>query len=83
MTARTIRVRHGGPSRWHRQARAVVAARWSAVRAQGEAGMATAEYAIATLAAVAFAGMLLAIMRSDEVRGMLLSIIQQALSIGG
>lgn len=30
----------------------------------GEAGMATAEYAIGTLAAAAFAGLLLAIMRS-------------------
>lgn len=44
-----------------------------------EAGMATAEYAIATLAAVGFAGLLVAIMRSDEVKGFLLAIIRQAL----
>ena len=57
--------------------------RWVALRRAADAGMATAEYAIATLAAAAFAGLLLIIMRSDEVRGMLVSIIQQALSVGG
>ncbi|MFT4245781.1 MAG: DUF4244 domain-containing protein [Micrococcaceae bacterium] len=46
-----------------------------------EHGMATAEYAIATLAAVAFAGLLLTIMRSGEVRAFLLAIIQKALNI--
>ena len=44
-----------------------------------EAGMATAEYAIATLAAVGFAGLLVAIMRGNEVKGYLLAIIRQAL----
>ncbi|GAA4655498.1 DUF4244 domain-containing protein [Arthrobacter cryoconiti] len=45
-----------------------------------EAGMATAEYAIATLAAVGFAGLLVVILKSDEVRGFLLNIIRSALS---
>lgn len=44
-------------------------------------GMATAEYAIATLAACGFAGLLVALMRSDEVRGLLFSVIQRALSL--
>ncbi len=44
-------------------------------------GMATAEYAIVTVAAVAFAGLLIAVLRSDEVRGLLLGIIQGALSV--
>ncbi len=57
--------------------------RWLAVRRTADAGMATAEYAIATLAAAAFAGVLLLILRSDEVRGFLTSIIQQALSVSG
>jgi len=56
--------------------------RWLLVRRTAEHGMATAEYAVATLAAVAFAALLLAILKSDEVRGLLLGIIQQALSIG-
>lgn len=57
--------------------------RWSVVRRTADAGMATAEYAIATLAAAAFAGVLLLILRSDEVRGFLMGIIRQALSVAG
>ncbi|WP_308443654.1 DUF4244 domain-containing protein [Actinomyces capricornis] len=47
----------------------------------GEAGMATAEYAIGTLAAAAFAGLLLALIRSGSLTGMLQSIIESALSV--
>jgi uncharacterized protein DUF4244 len=50
-------------------------------RRGSEAGMATAEYAIATLAAVGFAGVLVFIMRSDEVRGFLLNLIRTALAL--
>jgi hypothetical protein len=45
-------------------------------------GSATAEYAIATMAAVGFAGLLVVILRSEEVRGMLMTIIRNALSLG-
>ncbi len=45
--------------------------------------MATAEYAIGTLAAVGFAGLLLVILRSEQVRALLLGIVQSALSVGG
>lgn len=48
-----------------------------------EKGATTAEYAIITLAAVGFAGILLAILRSEEVKGMLLDLIRSALSITG
>jgi hypothetical protein len=48
-----------------------------------EEGAATAEYAIATMAAVGFAGLLVAILRSDEVRGMLVDLVQRALAFGG
>jgi Flp pilus assembly pilin Flp len=47
-----------------------------------ETGAATAEYAIATLAAVGFAGLLVAILRSDAVRDLLLGIVQKALGAG-
>lgn len=57
-----------------------IAARGRMLAARAEAGMATAEYAIVTLAAVAFAGLLLAIFRGGQVRDMLLSIITEALS---
>ncbi|MHA7179000.1 DUF4244 domain-containing protein [Arthrobacter sp. MDB2-24] len=48
----------------------------------GEAGMATAEYAIATLAAVAFAALLVAVLSSGEVKGLLMSLITSALNFG-
>ena len=44
--------------------------------------MATAEYAIATIAAVGFAGLLILVLKSQAVRGMLTSIIESALSVG-
>jgi hypothetical protein len=47
-----------------------------------DAGMATAEYAVATLAACGFAGLLVAILRSGEVREMLLTIVEKALTLG-
>ncbi|WP_375385598.1 DUF4244 domain-containing protein [uncultured Microbacterium sp.] len=46
-----------------------------------DSGAATAEYAIATMAAVAFAGLLVVIMRSDEVRGILTDLIRRALTV--
>ena len=49
--------------------------------ASKEEGMATAEYAIGTLAAAAFAGLLLALMRSGSLSGALQSIIESALSV--
>ena len=45
-----------------------------------EVGIATAEYAIATLAAVGFAGLLVVILKGNEVKGLLLGIVRQALS---
>jgi len=48
-----------------------------------DAGSATAEYAIATLAAVGFAGLLVVILRSDAVREMLTDLIKHALSFSG
>lgn len=44
--------------------------------------MATAEYAIGTVAAAAFAGLLLIIVRGDSVRAALEGIITSALSVG-
>lgn len=44
-------------------------------------GTATAEYAIATLAACGFGGVLLALLRSSQVRAMLTGVIKRALTI--
>ncbi|MGG7453000.1 MULTISPECIES: DUF4244 domain-containing protein [Plantibacter] len=48
-----------------------------------ERGSATAEYAVATMAAVGFAGLLVAILRGDEVRGILTDLIRRALTANG
>ncbi|BDS49474.1 DUF4244 domain-containing protein [Rhodoluna sp. KAS3] len=45
-----------------------------------ETGAATAEYAIATMAAVGFAGMLVVIMRSEEVKTILFDLVRSALT---
>ena len=45
-----------------------------------ETGAATAEYAIATMAAVGFAGLLVVIMRSDEIRTVLFDLVKSALT---
>lgn len=45
-------------------------------------GMTTAEYAVGTVAACGFGGLLYKLLTSDEVRAMLRDIIERALSIG-
>jgi Flp pilus assembly pilin Flp len=48
-----------------------------------DTGAATAEYAIATLAAVGLAGLLVVILRGDDVKGMLTDLIHRALTSAG
>jgi hypothetical protein len=48
-------------------------------RLRGDGGMNTAEYAVGTLAAVAFAGLLLKIVTSAQVHSLLMGIITRAL----
>jgi hypothetical protein len=48
-------------------------------RLRGDDGMTTAEYAVGTLAAVAFAGALLKVVTSDRVSTMLSNVIDRAL----
>jgi len=56
----------------------------SAIRrlVRADDGAATAEYAIVIMAAVGFAGLLVTIMRSDEVRGVLSDLVRSALTVG-
>lgn len=54
-----------------------------ALRLVDDRGAATAEYAIATMAAVGFASLLVVIMQSDEVRGILTDLVRTALTVGG
>jgi Protein of unknown function (DUF4244) len=52
-----------------------------AIRAHEDAGMTTAEYAVGTLAACAFAATLLAVVRSGAIQSALSGLITTALSI--
>ena len=51
-------------------------------RLREDEGAATAEYAVATMAAVGFAGLLIVILRGDEVRGILTDLVRNALTVG-
>ena len=73
VAARSIRPpRSGDPGRFRRALRGLA----------GERGAATAEYAVATMAAVGFAGLLVVILRGDEVRGILTDLVRNALTVG-
>ncbi|MEU5872302.1 DUF4244 domain-containing protein [Glycomyces sp. NPDC047369] len=51
-----------------------------ASRMRGDSGMSTAEYALGTLAAVAFAGILMKVVTSGPVEAALQALIERALS---
>ena len=57
--------------------------RFSTIRRTAEDGMTTAEYAVGTLAACAFAAVLLAVVRSGTVKSALASVIATALGSVG
>ena len=48
-----------------------------------ERGASTAEYAVTTMAAVAFAGALLMLLRGDEVKSILTDLVRRALTVDG
>ena len=52
------------------------------IRQRSEAGASTAEYAMTMVAACAFAGVLLTIIRSSPIKTLLVGIIQKAMSLG-
>lgn len=52
-------------------------------RLRDDDGAATAEYAITIMAAVGFAGLLVAILRSGEVQGILTDLVHRALTVAG
>ncbi|WP_243712881.1 DUF4244 domain-containing protein [Actinomadura sp. 6K520] len=59
----------------------MVKRRWTGSR--GDRGMSTAEYAVGTIAAAAFAGLLFKIVTSPQVKELLLQIIEKALKLAG
>ncbi|WP_431047594.1 DUF4244 domain-containing protein [Streptomyces sp. P1-3] len=62
--------------RWWARRRDAV---WGSLRARAEAGMSTAEYAMGTVAACAFAAVLYKVVTSDGVSAALRSVIERAL----
>lgn len=68
------RVRRAARSRWHLL---------RCARGGGDRGMSTAEYAVGTIAACAFAAVLYKILTSAAVRGALQGLIEKALHAGG
>jgi hypothetical protein len=53
----------------------------TSITVRGDRGAVTAEYAIATVAAAAFAGLLAIVLKSGTVQGLLMSLISSALSV--
>ena len=62
------------------RARRPLARRWARVRATGEAGMSTAEYAVGTVAACAFAAVLYRLVTGDSIVTGLSRLIDAALA---
>ena len=56
-------------------------ARLQALRAEPDAGMATAEYAVATVAACGFGGILYKVITSPEILGLITSVIGKAFDL--
>jgi hypothetical protein len=54
--------------------------RWAAVRATGEAGMSTAEYAVGTVAACAFAAVLYRVVTGGSIVAGLTDLVESALA---
>ena len=61
-------------------ARRGLAGRWAAVRATGEAGMSTAEYAVGTVAACAFAAVLYRVVTGSSIVTGLTDLVESALA---
>ncbi|WP_342778453.1 DUF4244 domain-containing protein [Herbidospora galbida] len=51
--------------------------------ARTDAGMSTAEYAVGTVAACGFAGLLFKVVTSPDVQQLLVSLVQKALALAG
>jgi hypothetical protein len=55
---------------------------WNRARTTGDLGMTTAEYAVGTVAACGFGGLLYKILTSDTVLQLVTSVITRALHLG-
>lgn len=77
------RCRRRWPATFTARARTASATLSARARSAGDRGMSTAEYAVGTIAACAFAALLFKIVSSQEVHDMLSAVIDRALKIAG
>jgi hypothetical protein len=70
----------GGPEFRKRSPRGWWGRRWAAVRATDEAGMSTAEYAVGTVAACAFAAVLYRVVTGGSIVTGLTDLVESALA---
>ena len=70
----------GAPESEPVRSRGRLARRWAAVRATGEAGMSTAEYAVGTVAACAFAAVLYRVVTGGSIVTGLTDLVESALA---
>jgi hypothetical protein len=70
----------GGPEVRERSPRGWLDRRWAAVRATDEAGMSTAEYAVGTVAACAFAAVLYRVVTGGSIVTGLTDLVESALA---
>lgn len=69
-------------ARWMEWATRGAMARWNTVRGTAaDAGMSTAEYAVGTVAACAFAAVLYKVVTSSAVSAMLTAMVKKALNV--
>ena len=68
------------PDRTEQSPRSRLGRRWAAVRATGEAGMSTAEYAVGTVAACAFAAVLYRVVTGGSIVTGLTDLVESALA---
>jgi Flp pilus assembly pilin Flp len=80
MSGRITRMRRGGRAG---QCRTGSAGWPGSAFLHDERGAATAEYAVITVAAVGIAGLLVVVLRSEEVRALLVGLVHGALSVAG
>ena len=68
------------PAEQSQPPRRLAARRWAAVRARAEAGMSTAEYAVGTVAACAFAAVLYRVVTGSSIVTGLTDLVESALA---
>jgi glutathione S-transferase len=79
-TSNPVESAHETPQQAERSPRSRLRRRWAAALATGEAGMSTAEYAVGTVAACAFAAVLYRVVTGGSIVTGLTDLVESALA---